>query len=173
MISQYSRKLCSGCWNLALPGSPKRKQIGRGAAWAAALRAARSRVGPAHQVVQPVLQRIQGHTHETGALRTHGQWTDLFYIRTDIFFYLILVVLTDVECTPRGPLLLLPSFISSADVCVRCWATCPYIHSFPLVSSLLTSDYDKLGLRIEGESPMALPTQYLVSRYKSALSADA
>ena len=63
--------------------------MGRRAAREAALRAARSRAGLAHQVVQPVPQcsHDQGRTSETGALRTHGQWFVVFYIRTDIFVF--------------------------------------------------------------------------------------
>jgi len=63
-----------------------------GAAREAALRAARSQADPSHQV-QGALQRVQGRTpdHETDALRTHGQWFVFLYIRTDSFFYLILV----------------------------------------------------------------------------------
>jgi len=52
---------------------------------------------------------------------------------------------------------LLPPFISHTDACVRCWATSPDIPSFHLVSFLLTSDYDNLGVRIEGESPDGAP----------------
>ncbi len=97
------------CWNLALPGSPKRKQIGRGAVREAALRAARSRADPSHRV-QGALQRVQGRAPETGALRTHGQWTDLFYIHTDTFFIFDISSYTDVELTPYGLLLLTLSF---------------------------------------------------------------
>ncbi len=55
----------------------------------------------------------------------------------------------------HSPLLL--SFISSIDACVCCWAACPNIHSFLLVSPLLNSYYDILGLRIEGELPNGAP----------------
>jgi hypothetical protein len=41
------------CWNLALRGSPERKQVERGAGREAAPRAARSRTDPSHQVVPP------------------------------------------------------------------------------------------------------------------------
>ncbi len=45
-----------------------------------------------------------------GALRTHGQWTDLFYIRTDTFFIFDISSYTDVELTPYRLLLLTLSF---------------------------------------------------------------
>jgi hypothetical protein len=77
------------CRNLALRGSPKRKQVERGGAREAALRAARSRADLSHQVVPPAPQRAQRRTPETGALRTHGQWTGLFYIRILTVLYLI------------------------------------------------------------------------------------
>jgi len=103
-----SAGVCS-CRSLALRGSPKRKQVERGAAREAALRTARSQADLSHQVVPPAPQRAQGRTPETGVLRTHGQWTGLFYIRTDSFIFVISSY-TDVELTPYGPLLFIPSF---------------------------------------------------------------
>ena len=50
-----------------------------------------------------------------------------------------------------------PPFILLADARVHCWATSPDILSFHLISHLLTSDYDKLGVWIEGESPDGAP----------------
>jgi hypothetical protein len=48
---------------------------------------------------------------------------------------------------------LFPLFISLVDARVHCWAISPDILSFHLISLLLTSDYDNLGVQIEGESP--------------------
>jgi hypothetical protein len=72
------------CWNLALPGCPTQKQMEVGTVWEAALRAAQLRAGPLHRV-QGALQRVQGRTPETGALRTPDQWFVFLYIRTDSF----------------------------------------------------------------------------------------
>jgi hypothetical protein len=55
-----------------------------GTAREVALRAVRLQAGPSHRV-QGALQRIQGHTPETGALRTPDQWFVFLYIRTDSF----------------------------------------------------------------------------------------
>jgi len=128
------------CWILALPGSPKRNQIRRRAVREAGLRAVRSRADPSHRVLG-ALRRVQGRTPETGALRTHGQWTDLFYIRTDSFSYFILVSMSTWSVRLVGRSSLVPSPISRTDACVRCWATSPL--SVPFFVSLFIS----LGLR--------------------------
>jgi hypothetical protein len=94
---------------------------------------------------------------EMGALRTHSQWTDIFYIHTDIFSYLILVaILTWSVCLMGHSLFSLP-FISLANAQVRHWATSPDILLFHLISFLLILDYDNLGVRIEGELPDGAP----------------
>ena len=57
------------------------------------------------------------------------------------------------ECMPHGPLL----FTSTPHLVDRCMCLLlgykPHIFSFSLISSLLTLDYDTLGLWIKGESP--------------------
>jgi hypothetical protein len=55
-----------------------------GTAQEVALHAVRLRAGPSYWV-QGALQRVQGRTPETGALRTPDQWFVFLYIRTDSF----------------------------------------------------------------------------------------
>jgi hypothetical protein len=124
-----------------------------GAAREAALRAARSQAGPSHRV-EGALQRVQGRTPETGALRTHDQWFVFLYIRTDSFLYLILVPMSTWSVRLMGRSSLLPSFISRADCPVRCWATSPFSFVSGLFHLLLTSDYN-YGSR--GSRLMVLP----------------
>ena len=129
----YQTRICAAilgflCWNLALPGCPRRKQMEAGTAWEAALRAARLRAGPLHRV-QGMLQRVQGRAPETGALCTLDQWFVFFYIRTDSFLYLSLVPISTWSIRLMGRSSLLPLLISHMDACVRCWATSPI--SFP------------------------------------------
>jgi len=118
----------------------------------AALRAARLRASPSHWV-QGALQRVQGRTPEMGVLRTPDQWFVFLYIRTDSFFYLILVSISTWSERLVGHSSLLPPLISHMDACVRCWATSPISFPFFLFHLLLTEDYDTLGLQIKGESP--------------------
>ena len=82
--------------------------------------------------VQGALQRVQGRTPETGALRTHGQWFVFFYIRTDSFRYLILVPMSTWSVCLMGRSSLVPPLISRTDACVRCWATSPISFHFSL-----------------------------------------
>jgi hypothetical protein len=57
------------------------------------------------------------------------------------------------ECTPHRPLLFASaSHLAHGRMCLLLGYE-PYIFSFLLVSALLTSDYNILGLRIEEESP--------------------
>jgi len=129
------------CWILALLGNPKRNQIRHRAVREAGLHAARSRADPSHRVLG-ALRHVQGRTPETGALRTHGQWTDLFYIRTDSFSYFILVSMSTWSVRLVGRSSLVPSPILRTDACVRCWATSPLSVPYFLVSLFIS-----LGLR--------------------------
>jgi hypothetical protein len=155
------------CWILALPGSPRRNQIRRRAVREAGLHAARSQADPSHRVLG-TLWCVQGRTPEMGALHTHGQWTDLFYICTDSFPYFILVSMSTWSVRLVGRSSLVPSLISRTDACVRCWATSPLSVLFLLFHPLLASDYDYGS---KGSRLMVLPNYYLVSSYKSALCA--
>jgi hypothetical protein len=93
---------------------------------------------------------------EMGALCTYGQWTGLFYIRTDSFIFVISSY-TDMELMLYGHSSLFSPFILLMDTRVYCWATSPDILSFHFISLLLTSDYNNLGVWIEGESPDGAP----------------
>ena len=83
-MSEKQHEVGRHCWNLALPGCLRRKQMEVGTAREAALRAVRLRASPSHRV-QGMLQCIQGRTPEMGVLCTPDQWFVFLYIRTDSF----------------------------------------------------------------------------------------
>jgi hypothetical protein len=132
------------------------KQMKAGTAQEAALHAAQLQASPSHRV-QGALQRVQGCTPEMGMLYTLDQWFVFLYIRTDSFLYLLLVTILMWSEHLMGRFSLLLPFISHTDTCVHCWATSPISFRFFLFHLLLTSDYDTLGLQIEGESPDGAP----------------
>ena len=107
-----------------------------GTAREAALRAARLRAGPSHRV-RGALQRVQGRTPETGALRTTDQWFVFLYIRTDSFSYLILVsISTWSERLMGRSSLLPPPHLAHGRMCPLLGYK-PHILSFLLVSSFI------------------------------------
>jgi hypothetical protein len=59
--------------------------MGHAAAQEAALGIAQLWTDWSHWVVPPAPQHAQGCIPEMGALCAHGQWTNMFYIRTDNF----------------------------------------------------------------------------------------
>ena len=127
-----------------------------GTAREAALRTARLRAGLSHWV-RGALQHVQGRTPEMGALRTPDQWFVFFYIHTDSFLYLILVSMSAWSVCLMGHSSLLLSPILHMGTCVHCRAASPLSLCFYLFHPLLASDYNTLGLWIEGESPDGAP----------------
>jgi hypothetical protein len=122
-------RIIESCWDLALPGSPKRKQIGRGAVRGAALHAV---PGLAHQVVQqPALQCVQGSTPETGVLCAHCQWIRLFRMCADICIFLMLVAIAilTVELMPCGLHLFTPVHLVHGCSCplLGCMLLYPFL----------------------------------------------
>jgi hypothetical protein len=137
-------------------GRPEWKQMGHTAAWEATFGAVQSWTDWLHQVVPPVLSTLRGAYLKwvCSAPMANGL-TYFTYILT--IFSFDISCYTNMEYTPCGPLLFTPSFISSTDICVHHWATHPYILSLSLVSPLLNSYYNILGLWIKGESPDGAP----------------